>query len=148
MIEDTFQSGWNACKQFIVKLIEEESANWLPNGPSRGTADAIRKRIAEKAVLVSGQDNSFHLPCIKPREKSSENKSGNGKSPSVERLNTTPQSGTGAPPTNSQTKTKAEVDRFRSIVDILPLSSALDGTWSEKWRRIQEEARKESRGFS
>lgn len=40
-----FLAGWEACKKKTLFIIDEESKNWLLNGPSLETANAIKKYI-------------------------------------------------------------------------------------------------------
>lgn len=52
---EIFISGWQACRSRLINLIETYSSGWLPNGPSKATADAIIKQI--KAIPTPRAEN-------------------------------------------------------------------------------------------
>jgi hypothetical protein len=42
----TFLAGWRACRERLLRETESYSSDWLPNGPSKATADAIIKKMS------------------------------------------------------------------------------------------------------
>jgi hypothetical protein len=40
-----FTAGWRTNRDKIISEIESYSSDWLPNGPSKATAEAILKKI-------------------------------------------------------------------------------------------------------
>jgi hypothetical protein len=52
----TFIAGWKAASKKYIDKIREYSADWLPNGPSLATANAIIKQL-EAIPLPKSEDH-------------------------------------------------------------------------------------------
>lgn len=138
-MEDTFIDGWNSCREFIVKLLEKETEDWMQNGPPIAAVKAMQKLIGREAVLGL-QDGSYRLPSIRVREKSPER--------SQSRI--IPTSGSGPQTMNCPTRMNIGymTDETRELVNQLTIADELDGTWAEKWKAIQRKEKGKDVGDS